>query len=158
MVKLIELNMLPNDLTKELQNRLKGIKGQLEGVIRMLDQSDDPEQIFNQFKAVSSGIEKATHLLLDEVFRKALAISISKALNDCPGNCGQEKKIELIKGQFPNLSLSELAGKMKEMETINDLLQEREKEIPLSIKNGVSRQRVIKKENNLETTLLKKKK
>lgn len=37
----------------------------------MPDESDDPAQILNQFKAVSKGFEKAQHLLLDEAFRKA---------------------------------------------------------------------------------------
>lgn len=115
--------MLPKDLTKGLADRLRSIRGQLEGLSRMLDQSDDPGQIYNQFKAVKSGIEKAEHILLDEVFRKALAINIAKSLNDCPGNCGQEEKIEIIKDNFPKLCLFELADKMKEMQVINDFLQ-----------------------------------
>lgn len=120
--------MLPKDLTKELKDRLHTIKGQVEGVIKMLNESDDPAQILNQFKAVSTGFDKAQHLLLDEVFRKTLAIKIADALENCPGDCGQEEKIAVIRKQFPNLTLYELTDKMKEIENISEFLQKRKSE------------------------------
>lgn len=114
--------MLPKDLTKDLKDRLKSINGQVEGIIKMLDKSDNPAQILNQFKAVNKGFEKAQHLLLDEVFRKTLAIKIAEALENCPGNCGQEEKIAIIRTQFPELGLYELTDKMKEVKAIEDFL------------------------------------
>jgi DNA-binding FrmR family transcriptional regulator/copper chaperone CopZ len=133
--------MLPKDLTKDLKDRLKSIRGQVEGIIKMLDESDNPAQILNQFKAVNKGFEKAQHLLLDEVFRKTLAIKIAEALETCPGNCGQEEKIATIRNQFPDLNLYELTDKMKEIETIYDFLQTNKTEnmqtITLNIDNMV---------------------
>lgn len=134
--------MLPKDLTKDLKDRLSSIKGQVEGVIKMLDESNDPAQILNQFKAVNTGFEKAQHLLLDEVFRKALAIKIAEALESCPGNCGQEEKIAIIRTQFPDLNLYELTDKMKEIENIYEFLQKKKteetmKETTLTIDNMV---------------------
>lgn len=134
--------MLPKDLTKDLKDRLNSIKGQVEGVIKMLDESNDPSQILNQFKAVNKGFEKAQHLLLDEVFRKALAMKIAEALETCPGNCGQEEKIAIIRNQFPDLGLYELTDKMKEIEKIDEFLQKNKdedtmKEITLTIDNMV---------------------
>ncbi|GMT44380.1 MAG: hypothetical protein IEMM0006_0212 [bacterium] len=133
--------LLPKDLTKDLKDRLNSIKGQVEGVIRMLDESNDPTQILNQFKAANKGFEKAQHLLLDEVFRKTLAIKIAQALETCPGDCGQEEKIATIRKQFPDLNLYELTGKMKEIETIDKFLQtkpnETMEEITLNIDNMV---------------------
>lgn len=117
--------MLPKDLTKDLKDRLCTIKGQVEGVIKMLEESNDPAQILNQFKAVNKGFEKAEHLLLDEVFRKTLAIKIAEALESCPGNCGQEEKIAVIRKQFPDLALYELTDKMKEIDSIYKLLQKK---------------------------------
>ncbi len=114
--------MLPRDLTKDLKDRLNSIKGQVEGVIKMLDESNDPAQILNQFKAVNKGFEKAQHLLLDEVFRKTLAMIISEALEACPGNCGQEERISIIKNQFPDLGLYELTDKMKEIDKVYEYL------------------------------------
>lgn len=134
--------MLPKDLTKDLKDRLSSIRGQVEGVIKMLDESDDPAQILNQFKAVNKGFEKAQHLLLDEVFRKTLAMKIAEALETCPGNCGQEEKIAIIRNQFPDLGLYELTDKMKEIEKIYEFLQKNKnenpmKEITLTIDNMV---------------------
>lgn len=134
--------MLPRDLTKDLKDRLGSIKGQVEGVIKMLDESDDPAQILNQFKAVNKGFEKAQHLLLDEVFRKTLAMKIAEALETCPGNCGQEEKIAIIRNQFPDLGLYELTDKMKEIEKIYEFLKNNKdedtmKEITLTIDNMV---------------------
>ncbi len=134
--------MLPKDLTKNLKDRLNSIKGQVEGVIKMLDESNDPAQILNQFKAVNKGFEKAQHLLLDEVFRKTLAIKIAQALESCPGNCGQEEKIAIIRKQFPDLNLYELTDKMKEIENIYNFLQKKKigetmKETTLTIDNMV---------------------
>lgn len=117
--------MLPKELTSDIKNRLKSIKGQIEGILKMLDESDDAEQILNQFKSVNSGFDKAQHLLLDEIFRKALAMKIADALDSCPGNCGQEEKIEIIRNQFPNLDLYELTDKMKEINAIYEILQKR---------------------------------
>jgi DNA-binding FrmR family transcriptional regulator/copper chaperone CopZ len=132
--------MLPKDLTKDLKDRLNSIKGQVEGVIKMLDESDDPSQILNQFKAVNKGFEKAQYLLLDEVFRKTLAMKIAEAIEACPGNCGQEERIEIIKNQFPDLGLYELTDKMKEIDKVYEyLLKKKEsmKEISLTIDNMV---------------------
>lgn len=120
--------MLPKDLTKDLKDRLSSIKGQVEGIIKMLDESNDPSQILNQFKAVHNGFDKAQHLLLDEVFRKTLAIKIAEALKSCPGDCGQEDKIDIIRKQFPNLNLYELTDKMKEIENIYEFLQKKKTE------------------------------
>lgn len=133
-------NILPRDLTKDLKGRLNSIKGQVEGVIKMLDESDDPAQILNQFKAVNKGFEKAQHLLLDEVFRKALAMKIAEALETCPGNCGQEEKIAIIRNQFPDLGLYELTDKMKEINKVYEfLLKEKNnmKEVSFAIANMV---------------------
>ena len=115
---LIESLCYQKDLTKDFKDHLSIIKGQVEGVIKMPDKSDDPAQILNQFKAVNKGFEKAQHLLLDEVFRKALAMKITEALDTCQGNCGQEEKIAIIRNQFPDSELYELTDKMKKTNLI----------------------------------------
>ena len=68
--------MLPKDLTRDIKTRLKSINGQIEGILKMMDEGKDPEQILNQFKAADKGLQKAHYLLLDEVYRKSLAIKI----------------------------------------------------------------------------------
>ena len=115
--------MLPKDLTTDIKNRLKSIEGQIGGIIKMLDETrHDPEQILTQFKAAQKGLDKAHYLLLDEVYRKALAIKIVNAAGACPGNCGNEERIDFIKNQFPLLALDELSDRLKEMKEIEERL------------------------------------
>lgn len=116
--------MLPHDLTKDITTRLKSINGQIEGLIRMLENDEDPENILTQFKAAQSGLDKAQYLLLDEVYRKALAIKIVELINTCPGNCGNEDKIEFIRMQFPSFALDELTRKMKEVSKLEKKLRQ----------------------------------
>ena len=119
-----ENSKLPIDLISDIKTRLKTLSGQINGIIKMLDEGKDPEQINIQFKSIDKGIQKAHYLLLDEVYRKALAIGIVKAVDSCPGNCGNEEKIEYLKKEFPNLELSELTNKLKEIQTIENRLKD----------------------------------
>jgi len=115
--------MLPKDLTKDISARLASIKGQVEGISKMLNEGKDPEQILNQFKAAQKGLDKAHYLLLDEVYRKALAIKIVNTVDACPGNCGNEDKIEYIRQQFPSFKLDELTDRMQEISEIEKRLE-----------------------------------
>ncbi len=105
--------MLPKELTKDIGTRLKSITGQVDSLIRMLDEDQDPEKILIQFKAAQKGLDKARYLLLDEVYRKALALKIVETVEACPGNCGNEDKIEFLRKQFPELELKDLTEKMR---------------------------------------------
>jgi len=107
--------IIPKDISQDVINRLKGINGQVNGLIRMLENDEYPEKVLNQFKAAKSGLEKAHYLLLDEVYRKTLAIKIVETMSACPGNCGNQDNIELIRKQFPSFSLSELTLKINEI-------------------------------------------
>ncbi len=114
---------LPSDLISDIKTRLKTLSGQINGIVKMLDEGKDPEQINIQFKSIDKGIQNAHYLLLDEVYRKALAIGIVNAVDSCPGNCGNEDKIEYLKREFPNLELSDLTDKLKEIQTIESRLK-----------------------------------
>ena len=114
--------MLPKDLITDIKNRLKSINGQIEGIVKMLDEGKEPEKIIFQFKAVDKGLQKAHHILLDDVYRKALAIKIVNATNECPGNCGNESKIEIIRKKFPNFKSDELTQMLREMHEIEERL------------------------------------
>ncbi|WP_017732265.1 metal-sensitive transcriptional regulator [Nafulsella turpanensis] len=120
--------MLPKDLTRDLKTRLKSISGQIEGIVKMLDEERSPKDILLQFRSVKSGLNKAEQLLLDEVFRKTLAIQIVKAMDACPGDCGNEERFEAFRQQFPDLKLEELAEKMEEINSLHQWLQEYLKE------------------------------
>ena len=116
--------MLPKELTGNLVKRLSTIKGQIEGIIKMIDEYKEPDQILNQFKAADQGLQKAHHLLLDEVFRKSLALKLVQVMNACPGNCQDAEKIEYMKEQFPMLEFDQLTTKIKEINAIDKRLEQ----------------------------------
>jgi CsoR family transcriptional regulator, copper-sensing transcriptional repressor len=116
------MQMIPKDLTKDIKTRLQTIEGQVNGLINMLDEEHDPEGVIIQFKAVQKGLDKTYHLLQDEVYRKTLALKIVETVEECPGNCGNEEKIESLRRQFPSLELKDLSSKMKEISKVKGQL------------------------------------
>jgi len=96
----------------------------MDGLIKMLDNEEDPEKIINQFKAVDNGLDTAYNLLLDEVYRKALAMKIVEVADACPGDCGNEEKIDFIRKQFPSFKLDEIVKKFKEITKIGEKVKQ----------------------------------
>lgn len=121
--------MPDKELTADLRKRLSTVKGQIEGIIRMLDEETDPDKILIQFKAADQGLQKAHYLLLDEVFRKTLALKLVQVMNACPGNCEDADKIEYMKKQFPLLEFDQLSSQIKEINAIDKRLEQYNKNI-----------------------------
>ena len=119
---------LPKDLTKDIITRLKSIEGQARGLMTMLEEDKDPEKILTQFKAVQKALDKSHFLLLDEVYRKALAIKIVETMDACPGDCGNEERIEFIRKQFPDLEVDDLSQKMKEIAELKKRIDTRKEQ------------------------------
>jgi CsoR family transcriptional regulator, copper-sensing transcriptional repressor len=119
--------MLPKDLTHDIKTRLTTIRGQVDGLIKMIDGDTDPEKIIIQFKAAQSGISAAYNLLLDEVYRKALAMKIAEVSDACPGDCGNEEKIEFIRTQFPKFELDEIIKMYKDIIVLGEMVKEHKK-------------------------------
>ena len=117
--------MLPKDLTRDLKSRLNLLAGQLQGIGKMLDAENiEPEQMLVQFKAVTNGLSSAEHLLLDEVFRKSLALQLVNVVSACPGDCQDAGRIEQLRREFPSLSEGELTQKMRELREIGGRLKQ----------------------------------
>ncbi len=117
--------MLPKDLTRDLKSRLNMLAGQLQGIGKMLDAENiEPEQMLVQFKAVTNGLSSAEHLLLDEVFRKSLALQLVNVVSACPGDCQDAGRIEQLRREFPSLSEGELTQKMRELREIGGRLKQ----------------------------------
>ncbi len=119
--------MLPKELTGDLVKRLSTIRGQIEGIVRMLDEDTDPDKILMQLKAADQSLQKAHYLMMDEVFRKSLALKLVQVINACPGNCQDAEKIEYMKQQFPTLEFDQLTSKMKEINAIDKRLEQHNK-------------------------------
>jgi DNA-binding FrmR family transcriptional regulator len=115
--------MLPTELTGDLKKRLSTARGQIEGILKMMDNDTDLDKILAQFKAADQGLQKAHYLLMDEVFRKSLALKLVQVMNACPGNCQDAEKIEYMKQQFPMLEFDQLTTKIKEINAIDKRLE-----------------------------------
>jgi len=113
--------MIPRDLSQDIKTRLQSISGQINGLVKMLGGDVDPDKILIQFKAALKALDKAHFLLLDETYRKALAIKISETVEACPGNCGNEDHIEFIRKQFPDLELDTLTAQMREIDVLRKI-------------------------------------
>lgn len=116
--------MIPKEITENVVKRIATVKGQLDGIIKMINDDNDPDKIIMQFEAATKGLQKAHHLLLDDVFRKNLALKLVEALNACPGNCPYTEKIEFLKKQFPTFRFDELSSKIKEIKSIDKQMEE----------------------------------
>jgi len=121
--------MLNKELTGDLKTRLATVKGQIDAIIKMLDEETDPEKVLVQFKAADKGLQKAHYLLLDDVFRKSLALKLVQVMNACPGNCQDAEKIEYMKQQFPMFEFDQLTSQMKEINAIDKRLEKHNKNI-----------------------------
>ena len=121
--------MLSSDLTVDLKKMLSTVKGQIEALVKSLDEETDPDKILVQFKAADKGLQKAHYLLMDEVFKKTLALKLVQVMNACPGNCQDAEKIEYMKQQFPMLEFDQLTTQIKEVNAIDKRLEKHNKNI-----------------------------
>lgn len=112
--------MIPKEITEDVIKRIATVRGQLGGIEKMINEDSDPQEILTQFKAATQGLQKAHHLLIDDVFRKNLALKIVAVMNVCPGkDCPYAEKVEYLKKQFPTLGFDELSTKINEIKRID---------------------------------------
>lgn len=114
--------MISQDLTKNIQHSLKTAIGQLGYVLKQIGDEQQSENILLQLKAIQAIIHKTSIELLEETYRKAIAEKISNAWQQCPGNCGNEQKIERLRKLFPDIKPAEVPQKLKEAEAIEKTL------------------------------------
>ncbi len=127
--------MISTDLLEDFKPTLATTIGQLQAVLRSVKESSDPEKELLQLKAAQALLSKSVLLLLDDVYRKAMAEKIAFAHHHCPGDCGQEVLIERLRGMFPDIPLEEVPQRLKEAEAVEQymrkLLSEKSLETPL---------------------------
>lgn len=100
--------MLSAEEKKVLKRQLNSIQGQISAIDKMIDQDRSAEDIYVQFKAVEGIVDKALYDILDDLFRKNLAVILVKGLEACPGDCEDCDRFEIIKNQFSKMDLNEV--------------------------------------------------
>ena len=63
---------------EEIKRRLNRIKGQVEGILRMVELPKPPHEIFNQITAAKKALDSTGRLFLDSYIRENLS-SVSKS-------------------------------------------------------------------------------
>lgn len=115
--------MITFDLTRNIKISIKTAVGQLNYILKQVDDEQQAENVLLQFKAVQAILTKTTFELLDDTYRKALAEKISTAYQNCPGNCGNEETINRLRKLFPDIVLENVPDKLKEAEQVEKKLQ-----------------------------------
>lgn len=127
--------MISTDLLAEFKPTLATAIGQLQAVLHSVKESSDPEKELLQLKAAQALLSKSVLLLLDDVYRKAMAEKIAFAHHHCTGHCGQESVIERLRQMFPDIPLEEVPHRLKEAEAVEQfmrkILSEKNLETPL---------------------------
>ncbi|HET6244123.1 MAG: metal-sensing transcriptional repressor [Bacteroidetes bacterium] len=115
--------MISSDLTRNIKVSVKTAVGQLNYILKQVDNEQQAVNVLLQLKAVQAILSKTTYELLDDTYRKALAEKISSAYQNCPGNCGNEEIIERLRKLFPDFALEDVPEKLKEVQQVETSLQ-----------------------------------
>lgn len=115
--------MISSDLTRNIKVSVKTAVGQLNYILKQVDNEQQAVNVLLQLKAVQAILSKTTYELLDDTYRKALAEKISSAYQNCPGNCGNEEIIERLRKLFPDFALEDVPEKLKEAQQVETSLQ-----------------------------------
>jgi len=62
-------------------------------------------------------------MLLDDVYRKAMAEKISYAYQNCTGSCGQEELIERLRVMFPDVPLEDVPQQLSQAQEVEQHLR-----------------------------------
>ena len=115
--------MISSDLTRQTKTALKTALGQLNYILKQVDNAQKATDILLQLKAVQAMLNKISFELLDETYRKALAEKLVANHEACPGNCGWETNIQEMLKLFPTLQVEDIPAKLKEAELIQTELK-----------------------------------
>lgn len=100
---------------KVVTHQLTALTGQLDGLRTLLADPDmGLEALFQQFRAVEGVAHRAVAQVLDELFRKKLALALVAAQAACPGECDYCDRVERLKKEFAGLDLPQVLGYLTE--------------------------------------------
>ena len=100
---------------KIVTQQLRAITGQVESLHTLLAAPDTGlEALFQQFRAVEGVAHRAVAQVLDELFRKKLALALVAAQDGCPGECDYCDRVERLKKEFAGLDLPQVLSYLTE--------------------------------------------
>jgi DNA-binding FrmR family transcriptional regulator len=103
---------LSNRDNRKIVTRLHHIKGQLEGVERMIDAERPVKDIYVQLKAVEHSLHQAIYGLFDGQLKTHVAEVLAERWAVCPGDCDDAERLQFLKHEFSKLALKELLDEL----------------------------------------------
>lgn len=94
---------------RKLRNQVNYLRGQAEGIGRMIDGASPSADVVIQLRAMRAGIDRALRLALEGSAREQLAAELRARILDCPGLCDYCDDLDAI---IEELDLSEVIGKV----------------------------------------------
>lgn len=97
---------------KHLVKRLHNVKGQIDGIERMISSGRSAEEIYNQLKAAERALHQTIYGVLDELLKKQFAEKLAQRLTLCPGNCSDAGRLQFLKREFSKLDIQQLIDEL----------------------------------------------
>ncbi|VAX29450.1 hypothetical protein MNBD_IGNAVI01-170 [hydrothermal vent metagenome] len=109
--------MLSAKEKREISKQLNAMTGQIKAIQDMIENNRETRDIYIQFKAVEGIMNKALYTVLDNLFRKKLASTIVKVIDDCyDEECPHCKQVGEIKDQFSEMAMRDVIKYLDELE------------------------------------------
>ncbi len=97
--------MLNNEEKKAILKRLSFVKGQIQGIEKMIENNRSIKDLFVQLKAVEQALHAATYGVFEDQLKTHLAEALSERLATCPGNCSDAERLQFTRREFAKLDL-----------------------------------------------------
>lgn len=94
---------------RKLRNQVNYVRGQADGIGRMLDAETSSADVVTQLRAMRAGIDRALRLALLGSAREQLARELQARVLACPGLCDYCDDLTAI---IDDLDLDEIVGKV----------------------------------------------
>lgn len=99
---------------RELIKRLHYVKGQLDGIEKMLRDERPPQEIYVQLRSVESAVHKSILQTFEMQYRQALIQTIVYALETCQNRNPCCDKVEALKRTVPRMDMMEVLKCLRE--------------------------------------------
>ncbi|MBI3193589.1 MAG: metal-sensitive transcriptional regulator [Ignavibacteriae bacterium] len=104
--------MLNHKEKKEIIKRLHYIRGQVNGIEKMMIDNRDIKDVHTQLKAVEQGLHQVIYSVLDDQLKKHFAEVLAKRLDECPGDCEDYDHLKFLRKEFGQLNLKEIINEI----------------------------------------------
>lgn len=94
---------------RKLLNQVNYVRGQAEGIGRMIEAGSPGADVVIQLRAMRAGVDRALRLALERTAREQLARELRARALACPGLCDYCDDLDAI---IEELDLSEVIGKV----------------------------------------------